>query len=116
MRSASGVLLGAICASALIVSGCSCDRLRAPAEGELFLSGKVASGPGGDCWLLQADNGYVYNFVGESLGDLKTVGGRAEMIVRPEPDRESTCGQGRVVTVLDFRVTERANFKAKKTS
>lgn len=80
--------------------------LRDPRPGELLLVGQVARGPGQDCWVLNADTGERFNFFGTKLGKLRTVGARAKMIVVPQPDKVSTCNQGRVVTVVEYKIIE----------
>ena len=85
--------------------------LRDPASGELLLTGIVIRGPGTRCWILNANSGERFNFFGQSLGKLRTVGAKVRMIVIPAPDKLSACNQGRPVQVVDFAIDELPDYR-----
>lgn len=87
------------------------NQLPEPTAGELQLKGQVARGPGLDCWILNANTGEKFQFVGSNLGELKTVGARVTLIANPLPDRESDCFNGRVISVVAFVIDEKPNFR-----
>lgn len=109
--------LGAVLALALVAGAVWFLYLRAdlrsPLPGELLLTGQVARGPGQNCWILNADTGERFSFFGTNLRRLQTVGARAKMIVKPEPDRVSLCNQGRMVTVLEFKLLELPDYDSR---
>jgi len=84
--------------------------LRDPLPGELLLIGQVAHGPGQDCWILNAETGERFNFFGTNLGKLRTVGARVKMIVIPRPDKISSCNQGRIVTVVEYKIIKTPDY------
>ncbi len=86
-------------------------HLRALRPGEIYITGTVARGPGSNCWILNARTGERFNFFGADLGKLRTVGITAKVIAMPEPDKQSPCRQGRVVTALEYRVLKKPKFK-----
>lgn len=88
--------------------------LREPGPGELLLTGTVIRGPGKSCWILNANSGERFNFYGQSLGKLRTVGARVRMIVVPEPDKPAPCDQGRPVRVVEFVIDEIPDYRSKE--
>ncbi len=85
-------------------------HLRDLNPGEIYVTGTVARGPGANCWILNSQTGERFSFFGVELGKLRTVGVTAKVIARPEPDKQSPCRQGRVITVLDYRILEKPNY------
>lgn len=85
--------------------------LRDPGPGELLLTGTVVRGPGTSCWILNANSGERFNFFGQSLGKLRTVGARVRMIVTPTPDRITPCNQGRPVHVVEFIIDDLPDYR-----
>jgi len=85
-------------------------HLRDLRPGEIYVTGTVARGPGSNCWILNARTGERFNFFGSELGKLRTVGVTAKVIARPEPDKESPCHQGRVITIMDYRILKKPDY------
>ena len=106
--------LGAIVVIALLALGTlylyKQTGLRDPGPGELLLTGTVVRGPGPNCWILNANSGERFNFFGQALGKLRTVGVKARMIVTPELDKVSPCDQGRPVRVLEYVIDEKPDY------
>lgn len=86
------------------------NNLRSPGPGEILISGKVARGPGKDCWIINANTGEMFNFYGADLGKMRTVGAEVKVIAKPEMDKVPNCNQGRPVTVLEYRVIKLPNY------
>ncbi len=105
-----GAILLVVALAAVAYLFLSRGGMRNPRDGELLLVGRVARGPGGDCWILNAENGERYNFFGDELAGAQKVGAKVKMLVTPEMDKISPCNQGRVVTVVQFRVLEEPNY------
>jgi len=85
-------------------------HLRDLNRGEIYVTGTVARGPGSNCWVLNARTGERFNFFGVELGKLHTVGVTAKVIARPEPDKQSPCRQGRVITIMDYRILKKPDY------
>lgn len=86
------------------------SQLRDLRPGEIYVTGTVARGPGANCWILNARTGERFNFFGVELGKLRTVGVTAKVIASPEPDKQSPCRQGRVITIQDYRILKKPNY------
>ena len=84
--------------------------LRSLREGEILLQGRVARGPGGDCWILNANNGLRYNFYGVNLGKLRTVGVVVKVIAQPETDKVAECDFGRMITIAEYKILETPKY------
>lgn len=84
--------------------------LRDLQEGEIFLQGRVARGPGGDCWILYANNGLRYNFYGVNLGKLRTIGVVVKVIAKPETDKVAECDFGRMITIAEYKILETPKY------
>ncbi|HSG99064.1 MAG TPA: hypothetical protein VLB27_03380 [candidate division Zixibacteria bacterium] len=87
--------------------------LRDPQPGEIRLTGQVARGPGRNCWILNANTGERFQFIGDNLGRLQTVGARATVIARPELDKTSDCSPGRIITVMAYKIDELPNYNSR---
>lgn len=110
MKERFGALLVLVAALAAAYFLYTRSGLREPQPGEIKLSGQVARGPGRDCWILNASTGERFQFIGDNLGRLQTVGARVTVIARPELDKTSDCSPGRIITVTAFKINEAPNY------
>lgn len=104
MRDRLGAILTLLILAAIVFYFYGQNNLRSPRDGEIALTGRVARGPGQDCWILKANSGERFNFYGTGIGKLRTVGALAEMIAIPQPDGPSECRQGRAITIVEYRI------------
>ena len=110
MKDRFGAILVIVAAAAAAYFLVIRSGLRDPQPGEISVTGQVARGPGPDCWILNANTGEVFQFIGDNLGQLRTVGARVTVIAVPELDKVSQCSHGRIITVVDYKVHEKPNF------